>query len=99
MTLEVEQKDNITLIKVAGRLDTLTSRDFDKQVGELGDFRGDLVIDGAKMEYISSAGLRSFISLLKKVKASGHTLEVVNLTADVRPIFDMTGCSSLFNLK
>ena len=99
MKLEVEKQDNITLIKVEGRLDTLTSRDFDKQVAELGDLQGDIVIDGAKMEYISSAGLRSLISLLKKVKACGHNLEVVNLTADVRPIFDMTGFSSLFNLK
>ncbi len=99
MIVDINRNDNNTLIKVKGRLDTLTSQEFDSQVSKIDTKDGDIVIDCSEMEYISSAGLRSLISLLKNVKAAGHTLEVINLTPAVRPIFDMTGFSSLFNLK
>lgn len=99
MIVEINRNDNCTLIKVKGRLDTLTSQEFDSEVSHIDPKAGNIVIDCSEMEYISSAGLRSFISLLKNVKAAGNDLEVINLTAAVRPIFDMTGFSSLFNLK
>lgn len=99
MTVEIVRNGDNDLIKVEGRVDTLTSHDFDARVLEIDPIDKDVVIDCSDMEYISSAGLRSFISLLKKVKGAGHTLEVVNVTSAVRPVFDMTGFSTLFNLK
>lgn len=98
MTLDIEKIDNGTRIAVKGRLDTVTSQEFDSQVKNLGCDLGDVVLDCAEMEYISSAGLRSFITLLKGVKASGKDLRVVNVIPAVRPVFDMTGFSKLFNL-
>lgn len=99
MTLDIEKKENGTRLAVKGRLDTVTSQEFDSQVKQLSADAGDVVVDCADMEYISSAGLRSLISLLKSVKAAGHDLEVINLTPAVRPVFDMTGFSKLFNIK
>lgn len=99
MTLEIEKKDNGTCVAVKGRLDTVTSQEFDSKIKQLDLSAGDITVDCAEMEYISSAGLRSLISLLKSVKGAGHNLEVINLTAAVRPVFDMTGFSKLFNIQ
>lgn len=97
MNTEIKEIDGKTVITVAGRLDTVTAPEFDKTVEGQG-IANDIVIDCADMEYISSAGLRSFITLLKRAKASGHILEIINLRQSIRPIFDMTGFSSIFNI-
>lgn len=96
MTTEIKEKDNATVISVKGRLDTVTAPEFDKAVENVA---GDIILDCAEMEYISSAGLRSFITLLKRAKATGHSLEIVGLQPSIRPVFDMTGFSTLFNLR
>lgn len=98
MELETIQNDGITTIAVKGRLDTVTSQEFDSSVSQLNLTSGDVVIDCAEMEYISSAGLRSFITVLKRVKGAGKELRLINLTPSVKPVFDMTGFSTLFNL-
>lgn len=97
MNTEIKEIDGKTVITVDGRLDTVTAPEFDKTMEGHG-IANDIVIDCADMEYISSAGLRSFITLLKRAKASGHILEIINLRPSIRPIFDMTGFSSIFNI-
>lgn len=96
MTTEIKEKDNATVISVKGRLDTVTAPEFDKAVENVA---GDIILDCAEMEYISSAGLRSFITLLKRAKATCHSLEIEGLQPSIRPVFDMTGFSALFNLR
>lgn len=98
MELQTIQTDDITTIAVKGRLDTVTSQEFDSSVSQLNLTSGDVVIDCAEMEYISSAGLRSLITVLKRVKAADKELRLINLTPSVKPVFDMTGFSTLFNL-
>lgn len=98
MTLDIQKIENGTCLVVKGRLDTVTSQEFDSQVRQLGPDAGDVLVDCLEMEYISSAGLRSLISLFKRVKASGYDMKVVNVIPAVRPVFDMTGFSKLFNL-
>lgn len=97
----ISSLDTHTLIAIKGRLDTLTAPEFDKATEALrtAETPGDIVIDCAEMEYISSAGLRSFITLLKKTKASQSSLEVINLSDSIRAIFDMTGFTTIFNIK
>lgn len=81
--------------------DSVTAPQFDQQVASVcsPDSHGDIIIDCTDMEYISSAGLRSFITLLKGAKAAGRSLELHNLSASIRSIFDMTGFSSIFNIR
>lgn len=98
MNLSIEKIENDTHLAIKGRLDTVTSQEFDSQVRQLGSDLGNVFVDCEEMEYVSSAGLRSLISLLKCVKASGHNMKVVNVTPAVRPVFDMTGFSKLFNI-
>lgn len=101
MNLNIDQKENLTVIAVEGRVDTFTSPDFDARTAGIPaeGFRGDIVIDCAKMEYISSAGLRSFITLLKRANAAGCTMAVENLNDAIRTVFDMTGFTQIFKIR
>ena len=80
------------VVHVGGRLDAMTFGEFDKAMlallPRLGD-SGTVVVDLAGLEYVSSAGLRSFARIRKSMRARhGHTL-LLNPQAQVRKVFDI----------
>lgn len=100
MDLKIEKLGNQTTMNIGGRLDTLNAGDFLKQIEELPDSDvANVVIDCADLAYISSSGLRAFITLLKKAQKCGGTVKVLNLCSNVKEVFDLTGFSALFGLK
>jgi anti-sigma B factor antagonist/stage II sporulation protein AA (anti-sigma F factor antagonist) len=76
-------------MEVSGRLDTLTAPELVARFGEAGKVR----IDFSCLDYISSAGLRSLMIILKKV--GRENMSVVNLKENVREIFETTGFAEL----
>lgn len=91
--------DDQTIITVTGRLDTVNADSFQKQVDELAENElQDVLIDCIDLEYISSSGLRAFISILKRAQKNGGEVKVLNLNNNVKEVFDMTGFSGLFGL-
>lgn len=99
MEANIEKKENQTVITVSGRLDTVNANDFQKRLDQTAD--ADLVhvaIDCAALEYISSSGLRAFISILKRAQKAGGDVKVLHLNSNVKEVFDMTGFSALFGL-
>ena len=77
-----------------GRLDTITSPNLDSVINGATK----LTMDLAKLEYISSAGLRVLLGALQAMEDKGEMV-VCNLTAPVREIFELTGFANLFNIK
>ncbi len=56
---------------------------------------GELTLDADELEYISSAGLR----VLLKLRKEQGSLEIINVSSDVKDIFDTTGFSDLMTIK
>lgn len=85
MEIKIERQENITAVSVAGRLDTVNAATFQKQLDALTDAETTHVeIDCKDMEYISSSGLRTFISLLKRAQKNGGNVKVMHLNSNVR---------------
>lgn len=100
MEISSKKTDGKTVVEVKGYLDTVSAEEFQNFVNEMpAEDTRDVVVDCEGLEYISSSGLRVFITLLKKVQKNGGKVEVENLNSTVREIFDMTDFSSLFGLK
>lgn len=83
---------------VEGRLDTTTAPEFEKAANEIPEEITELTIDAEKLEYVSSAGLRVFLMIQKKMNAQGKMI-VKNLTESVREVFDITGFSDIINIE
>ncbi len=99
MEINCKKTDGKTIVAVAGYLDALSADEFLKIVDEMApEDMLHVVVDCAALEYISSSGLRVFITLLKKAQKNGGRVEVENLNSTVREIFDMTDFSALFGL-
>jgi len=89
-----------TVIVITGRLDTVNASDFEKAVAPViaGDMR-DIVLDCASLDYISSSGLRSFLTMQKAANAKQGKLSLKNMKPDIKDIFDMTGFSAMFRFE
>jgi anti-sigma B factor antagonist len=91
--------DNILAIEIEGSIDTVTAQDFEKQVSEaINDSVKKLVLDFAKVEYVSSAGLRAILGLNSQMEDQGEML-IKNINESVRDVFEMTGFDELLNLE
>lgn len=98
--MEITRKlagDRLELV-VSGRIDTITSSDFQNAVVPLPGGVRSVDIDLAEVEYVSSAGLRAFAVLSMAVRDAGGGLTLRNMQEDVKTVFDMTGFSAMLGL-
>ena len=59
----------------------------------------EIILDCTDLEYISSSGLRIFLTIRKEAAANGSKVIVRNINADIRQVFVMTGFVSLFEIQ
>lgn len=87
--IDAHIEEDTLVMKVNGRLDTLTAPELVTRAGDAEKVR----IDFSDLDYISSAGLRSLLIILKRV--GREHIAVVNPTESVREIFETTGLADL----
>ena len=88
---ELKQVD-VTILHLEGRLDSVTSQAAEKQIVALIDGGArKLLLDGAGITYISSAGLRVLLTLTKKVTALGGKIALSGLVPQVQEIIELAG--------
>lgn len=98
MTIEIKKNQEETIIKIVGRLDTITAPALDKTINEdIGDTQN-LVLDVKGMEYISSAGLRVLLAAQKKMQKVG-SMKVINVCEEVMEVFEMTGFADILVIE
>ena len=67
MEVKIEKNEDITTVKFIGRLDTPASQEVAKTLMPLErDATGTFILDCEELEYISSSGLRIFLSRVKQ---------------------------------
>ncbi len=81
-------------VKVEGRLDAITSPQFEHTLDENIAGVDELVIDLAATEYLSSAGLRAILYVQKKMNEQG-SMKVLNVSPEVMEIFEVTGFAKI----
>ena len=105
MKIEHRRFSRVDLLELAGRMDAATSSELKRQIEalfEAGRYR--IVLDCAKLEYVSSPGLRVLIEARKKARnwkftdLEGGDIRIANLPPRVKEVFDLTGFTALFDL-
>lgn len=85
-------------IILEGRLDTTTAPQLEAELGTALSGVTSLKFDFAKLEYISSAGLRVLLSAQKTMNKQG-SMVISNATSEVKEIFDVTGFSDILTIE
>ena len=97
--IELIQKDNAApILKVVGRLDALTSPDFEKTVEPLLNSTKFLIIDLKECSYLSSTGIRILLISHKRLHSAQGKLFITALSSEVYQVIEMAGLHHIFNL-
>ncbi len=100
MEVIINKESNVSTVRLIGRLDTPASQDVAQELEPLmADASGTIVLDCSEMGYISSSGLRIFLSLRKAAASRGGKVIVRNISDDIRQVFMMTGFLNLFEIE
>ena len=86
------------LFALEGRLDTTTAPQLDEEIKSSLDGVEKLVFDMAKLEYISSAGLRVLLSAQKVMNKQGSMI-VKNVSEEINEIFEVTGFVDILTVE
>lgn len=96
MNLSESKQGNVIILKAEGKLDSTSSPELDKRISSLIENGAkQIALDLADLDYVSSAGLRIFLSAAKRLKQAQGKLALANLSVQVQQIFDIAGFESI----
>ena len=98
MTIEIKRNADVVAVELVGRLDTTTAPALEKTLSEDLADAANLVLDLKNLEYVSSAGLRVFLSAQKRMMKAG-SLKLVNVNDDIMEIFEITGFIDILTIE
>ncbi len=92
-------EQGLSVLALEGYLDAHTAPEFEKAVqAEFEAGRVRLVVECARLSYISSAGLGVFMSFIEEIRAAGGDIKICGLAPKVFQVFDILGFSALFDI-
>jgi anti-anti-sigma factor len=97
MNIQPTELDKAVLLKVTGRMDAENAHEFEEAC-EQWISRGTkhLIADLDGLQYVSSMGLRSFLSVAQKLQSASGSLILCGLQGLPRQVFEMTRLIGLF---
>jgi len=99
MELSDKTIGNVIVVSMTGRLDAYAANDAERRLDSLiSANQVRLVVDFAKLDYISSSGLRVLLAALKKARKQQDDIRLAALQPYVKEVFDIAGFTQLFKL-
>ncbi len=98
MTIEKLLNGEQATLVVAGRLDTQTAPELEKEVGSVVSGLKELTFDMAGLEYVSSAGLRVILKAQKIMNAQG-SMKLTGVNDNIMEVFDITGFLDILTIE
>ena len=100
MDLKTKKVDNVVVIYLAGRLDVHLSAEIEKEINNVIQNEPDshLLLNLKDVEYMSSSGLRIFVSTMRILKESKRKLKLCNMNSAVKKIFEVVELMDMFDL-
>lgn len=99
MIFDIKETQEGMLAIVSGRLDTPAAIKAQQEIEPLLQNAGKAItLDCTNLEYISSSGLRLFLTIRKEATAKGDKVIIKNINDDIKKVFMMTGFFNLFEI-
>jgi len=99
MNITKDKIGDFLVLSIDGRVDTNNFNELElvlNQVFEEGEFK--IILNCSKLNYISSSGLRIFLTALKKVNVRNGKLHLCSMQQVIKEIFDISGFSTIFTI-
>jgi anti-anti-sigma factor len=100
MEITAQRVATVLVLSPQGRLDSNSApRLEERALLEISGGTKRLVIDLSAIDYISSAGLRAFLAVAKKLKKPPGRLVLCGMAPSVRQIFELAGFTAIFAIE
>ena len=100
--MELNQKkiDNVVVIYLSGRLDVHLSAEIEKEINSIIQNEPDchLLLNLKDVEYMSSSGLRIFVSTMRILKETKRKLKLCEMNSAVKKIFEVVELMDMFDI-
>ncbi len=99
MRIDVRQEGGAVVLAVSGRMDATTVDGFEAACRDrIAPENPRIVVDFAKLEYVSSAGLRGILTMEKESRAAGSRIVFCGMQDMVADMFDLSGFNSILQV-
>ena len=98
MTIEKKLNGEVAILVVAGRLDTQTAPELEKEVDSVVSGVKELTFDMTGLEYVSSAGLRVILKAQKIMNTKG-SMKLTGVNDSIMEVFDITGFLDILTIE
>ena len=100
LNIDMNNVDGALHIALEGRLNAASTKDLVQQLDPIMEEIQSVDIDLAKLDYISSAGLRILIKLQQHMQQiGGENVRVRNAKGTVRDTLEMAGFAGVINIE
>ena len=98
MSMEVDliKRGRDAELKLNGYIDATNAADIDKILTDVVAQFDNVTLDMAKLEYVSSAGLRAFKHAYMDLHRKGGVLGAKNVSKSITEVLELTGFTRLF---
>ena len=95
MNIEKAEEGGRIIIKLTGRMDASNAEQFDRYCAEvLEQGVNRFVLDLGELEYVSSAGLRSLLTISRLISSTGGKMALAGAKGIVNDVLVMSGFST-----
>lgn len=98
-SVRFQETHAVTVLALTGELDAHTASELEAAFEKCRqDENNKIVVNGARLLYISSAGLGVFLGYIDKIRERGGDIKIAALKPNVYNVFDLLGFPLLFNI-
>ena len=100
MALNTKAVGKNVVVQLSGRVDVHMASEIESELNDLIEKHKDenVILNLDEVEYMSSSGLRVFVSLMRNLKESDRSLRLCNLSLAVRKIFEVVELMDMFEI-
>ena len=99
MEIETIKDNGIDIVYPIDRLDTTNFKEFEAFLQGLIQDNAKIIISFAKLNYISSAGLRILLVTAKSLKAKNGTLVLCDMKKKILEVFQVSGFDKILKIE
>ena len=99
LNIVVEEDGGKCILRLDGRIDAVTATALEREITHLFETgHRKILLDFVQVDYLSSAGMRLFLSATKKFKANQGFILFYNLNDDVMEIIKIAGFERILRI-
>jgi anti-sigma B factor antagonist len=99
MEINVKSSGQVTLVEMAGDIDSNTAPQAQERILPLVQPAAKILLEMSGVDYMSSAGLRMLLSMYRQVSRQNGSIVLVGLAEEIKDTMSVTGFLNFFTIR